>query len=62
MPMQASLCAKIAVVMSLSGSLAALAADIEQFHTRLGVTLLTLEEDGVSSSASRVFAISLDMG
>jgi hypothetical protein len=54
--------ARNAIVDSLSGSLSALAANVEEFHASLCVTHLTLEEDGFSSSASWVVAVALDTG
>jgi hypothetical protein len=57
-----NLYARNAIIESLSGSLSALTADVEELHTRLCVTHLTLEEDGLSSSASWVVAVSLDTG
>jgi hypothetical protein len=55
-----NLCARNAIIESLSGRLSALAADVEELHARLCVTHLTLEEDGFSSSASWVVAVALD--
>lgn len=45
---------------SLGSSLAAFAANVEELHASLCITHLTLKEDGFSSSASWVVAVSLN--